>query len=114
MADQSDVNKAIELAFVAYERGKADGAKFVTPRFWEFSGHCSPATYFELRVCGQPNARSFRNILRQVELYESFIAEDEALEASSHPAESGPGDRPGNTAEGKGARDEPIPEDEPK
>ena len=53
------------------------------PKLWEFKGHAAQDTYFELRVIGRPNAKALRNIIRQVELYHQFIAEDEADALSS-------------------------------
>lgn len=99
--------KAIALAFTAYEQGLAVGrAEFTAPKLWEFKGHASRDTYFELRVCGQPSARALRNIIRQVELYYQFVAEDEAAEPL--PAESGANSPSVDSASaGKGTRDEP-------
>jgi hypothetical protein len=78
-----DGEKAVALAYVAYEQGeRAERARHAAPIFWEFKGHALKDTYFELKLVGRPNAKALRNVIRQMELYHEFVAEDEAAEAA--------------------------------
>jgi hypothetical protein len=55
------------------------------PKIWEFKGHAAKDTYFELRVFGRPSAKALANVIKQMELYREFVAEDEAAEVVSEP-----------------------------
>lgn len=55
------------------------------PRVWTFSGPAGRDTHFDLKVWGQPSAKALRNIIRQLELYAEFVADEpgEAVQAQS-------------------------------
>lgn len=58
------------------------------PKLWEFGGPAGRNTHFELKVFGQPSAKALRNIIRQLELYAEFVADEDATDEPSdtpHP-----------------------------
>lgn len=76
------------------------------PIFWDFKGHASAWTYFELRVIGRPSAKALRNVVKQIEVTIGFLEEDERRDREGNGTE-----RP--LIEGEGSRDEPLPNPPP-
>ena len=73
-----EMKRAIDAAFNLGRRHPIDTS------LWTFKGMAGVETSFEVTIKGRLSSRALANVIKQLELYRQFVAEDEA----TFPAES--------------------------